>query len=467
MSLEAKKGLIIGVSVIVLLGFILSVFFLIAPFSRTHPNVIIIVVDALRADHLSFNDYHPQYYPNISQNIDNLAFEGINFKRAFCHVSWTLPSIITMFTSLYPSVHGVTKLAQLPNDFTTQAEIFKRNNYKTGGFVSGGYVKSEFGLDQGFDIYIDKYDTITNITGKALNWLDKNKSEKFFIYMHCLETHVPYGPPDEYKISNGYTWDHRWVGSIRFNDKYEMKERTEISTKKGFLEKVIELYDGEIKYVDTELGKFFKQLKELNLYDNTLIILTSDHGEEFRDHGGWSHVGLYEEAIHVPLIMKLPGKYRKYNNKIINTLAGHIDLMPTINDIVGLSFNDYPIQGQSLLPIIKGKEHNNKMIFLERNVLLGLRTAEYKFIIDQRKKDYHELYNIKEDPGERFNLLSNPSEEAVSIKNDMETKLRLIMNENKYLALRLKIEKMKTYDTEDIKRLKELEKDLKSLGYIK
>jgi len=463
----SKKLLLSSMALILAIGIALSLPYFRDKFAKPNYNVIFIVIDALRAGHLSGNGYQPEYFETISPNLDNLAREGIDFKKGFCHVSWTLPSHFTMFTSLYPSVHGMTKPGRLPDEFTLLAEVFKRNDYRTGGFVSGGYVKSKFGFDRGFDVYVDKMDEAPSLTQRALQWLDENQGEIVFIFMHCHEPHVPYDPPEEYRISDDYTWEHMWVGSVLFNQKYSLKERTEIYNRENYRKKVIELYDAEIHYVDRVLGQFFDKLKETNLFDDTLIVLTSDHGEEFMDHGGWSHGWLYDESINIPLIMKLPGKFRKYNHKIVDTPVGHIDLMPTILQLTNLPFDDYPLQGKSLMPIIKGKAQDEKYIFLAKKGLIGLRTAEYKFIIDQRKNISYELYHLKKDPEEWNNLLLNPTDEILKTRDKLEGVLAQFTRTNHYFAMKFNVENRKVFDPEELKKFNELEKDLKSLGYIK
>jgi arylsulfatase A-like enzyme len=467
MERRIKKLFISSIVLIVVISAVLTLPILRGTFAKSKYNVIYIVIDALRADHLSNNGYHPAYFETISPNIDNLAREGINFKKGFCHASWTLPSHFTMFTSLYPSVHGMTEPGILPEEFTLMAEVFKKKHYKTGGFVSGGYVKSKFGFDRGFDIYVDRMDEAPSLTKQALQWLNENPEEKFFIFMHCHEPHVPYDPPAEYRISDDYTWEQMWVGSVLFNQKYSQEERAVLYGQDDFRKKVIELYDAEINYVDEILGRFFEKLKEENLYDNTLIVLTSDHGEEFMDHGGWSHGWLYDESIHIPFILKLPGKYRKYNGQVINTQVGHIDMMPTVIDFANLPLGDLLIQGKTLMPLIKGKTSEDKNIFVEKHEKIGLRTPDRKFIIDQKGEITYELYDLKKDPKERKNLLLNPTDEILETKKKMEEVLAQFTRTNHYFSMRYQVKNREVFDPEELKKFKELENDLKSLGYIK
>jgi len=467
MKRKSKKLLISSIVLVIVIGAALGITLIQKFFAKPNYNVIFIVIDALRAGHLSKNGYNPPYFDTISPHLDNLAREGVDFKKAFCHVSWTLPSHFTMFTSLYPSVHGMTEPGILPDEFTLLAEIFKRNEYRTGGFVSGGYVKSKFGFDRGFDIYVDRMDKAPSLTRQAIDWLGKNKNEKFFLFMHCHEPHVPYEPPEEFRVGGDYTWEQMWVGSVLFNQKYSLGEREKIYYQNDFRNKVIELYDAEIHFVDETLGKFFTDLKKANLYEDTLIVLTSDHGEEFMDHGGWSHGWLYDESINIPLIMKLPGKYRKFNSSAIHSPVGHIDLMPTILEVTHLPFDDYPIQGKSLMPTIKGIAKDENPIFLEKHGMIGLRFDDYKFIIDQRNNISYELYNLKRDPEERNNLLLRPTEEILKIKDKMEDMLARFTRTNHYFTMRFQVENREVFDPEKLKEFKELEKDLKSLGYIK
>ncbi len=237
-----------------------------------------------------------------------------------------------------------------------------------------------------------------------------------------------------------------------------------------FREKVIELYDAAIKYTDDELGSFFEGLKGLGLEDNTLIVLTADHGEAFDDHGAWSHGWLYDESIHVPLIMKLPGSFQKFNQRTIDTQVGHIDLMPTIMDLTNLSFKDYPIQGRSLVKQIKGKRQEDRVIFFHRQRrrhLMGIRTTKHKYIVDLLHPELNELYDLEKDPGEQQNLLSDPTPEVLAIKGELDKQLSQILSANADLITKLKTGKTRLFDPEELKNSEELEEDLKSLGYIK
>ncbi len=435
-----------------------------------HPpdNVILIVMDALRADHLSCNGYQTSRSVPLTPNIDRLAREGINFKNAFCHISLTLPSMSTLFTSLYPSVHGIrSNEGRLPDAAVTLAEVFQRNDYKTAAFVSGGYVKSEFGLSRGFDIYVDNYDKITNLSKKAVKWLKETGPTKFFMYFHALETHVPYNPPDEYKIPDDYSWDHIWAGSIQFVDKYKKANLQDIYNQEGFAEKVVRLYDGEIKYADTEWGAFFDELRSLGLYDDTLIILTADHGEELGEHGEFGHKKLYEETTRVPLIMKLPGKQQKIANRVIDSLVGHIDIMPTMNGLAKMPFPDYPLQGRNLWPLLKGKKTRDRTIFMERGNLLGLRTKDYKLLMGPQARPPLEFYDLAKDPQEKSDLSASAEKDTVSAKRKLVASLGQINQENERLALRFTGKNRKASSPEDREKRKSLEEDLRSLGYIR
>jgi arylsulfatase A-like enzyme len=468
MSLRKRSYALLASVLIILTGLIWTFLYWRDRSNHSPCNVVLIVMDALRADHLSCNGYPTPPATPFTPNIDRLAQEGVNFKNAFCHFPLTLPSMSTLFTSLYPSVHGVRSNAtQLPDVFVTLAEVFKRNHYETAAFVSGGYVRREFGLSQGFDTYVDTYDSITNLSKNALNWLRQIGGQKFFLYLHCLETHVPYNPPDKYKTPDNYNWDMIWAGSSQFYDKHKKEDLRDIYNQPGFLEKVIRLYDGEIQYADTELGVFFSELKTAKLYDNTLIIFTADHGEEFRDHWRLSHGSqLYDETTRVPLIMKLPGRY-KIADRVVDALVGNIDIMPTITELTHMAFPDYPLQGQSLWPLLKGKKVEDRTVFLEKKGLFGLRSKDHKFLIAPEAKRSTEFYDLSQDPKEKSNLSKKPKKETEPLQREMAARLGRIIEENRQLALRFNIKERKTYSPEDIKKLEGLEEELKSLGYIR
>ena len=294
-------------------------------------NIIIILVDTLRADHLGCYGYTQ----NTSPNIDALARQSIQFNHAFSAAPWTSASVASLFTSFYPSAHGITALSErgsetissiLSMDFLTLAEVLRQNGYATYAVTANGWITPRLGFSQGFTVfkelaYTDGGDA-ENITGIAIELLDSaNHSQPFFMYLHYMDSHMPYEPLPEFDIFNDS------LGG--YSSEYQTK---------------INAYDGEILYLDGKLGEFFTYLKERKIYDDTVILFVADHGEQFGEHSEEGHgKSVYNVETQVPLLIKSNGVRVERND-----IASLIDVYPTILDIVGADFN-HTIQGATLL----------------------------------------------------------------------------------------------------------------------
>jgi arylsulfatase A-like enzyme len=314
-------------------------------------GIILISLDTLRADHLGCYGYHR----NTSPSIDDFAKESIVFENAAVQSPWTLPSHMSIMTSLYPSFHGVLKKSsRLGDNHVTLAELLRREGYQTAAFTDGGNVGSIFGFSRGFDLYEENWVGIAETIPKVKKWLDGNGSKPFFLFIHCYDIHSPYNPPPPY---NSLFHDFPYRGNLvpstptllsTVNNKENASRITEED-----IRHFIALYDGGIRYTDDHIGSFLTYLRESGLYDESLIIITSDHGEEFMEHGAFSHWQLYYRPnLHVPLITHIPGYAGKEIR--IDNLVESIDLLPTILDIAGLPSHKRA-QGNSLLPLVKQK----------------------------------------------------------------------------------------------------------------
>lgn len=440
------------------------------------PNIILISIDTLRADHLGCYGYDK----NTSPHIDQFSKESVLFKNARSQSHWTTPSHLSLFTSLYPSVFKVWKYPEpgrLPDSYFTLAEILKNEGYHTAAFTAGGYVHKRFGFAQGFDVYLDEVKTpnITTIFNKySIEWIKKQKS-KFMVFLHCYEPHTPYNPPEPYKQEfatlytplSEITKEHYWIGSERdINKKAEnwFKETKNIN----FLNTVIGLYDGEIKYVDSEIDKLFNELKGIDLFDNCLIIFLSDHGEAFYEHNSFSHRNLYDEILRVPLIIHFPKGLQQYNMKSITDVVDLVDVLPTILDICEIPYSSYKFQGTSLLNLIaKQESFDREYSFSEHPHCKAIATLESKYkICTYREKQREEFFDIIIDPKESQNLLSLKQipptfqEKYDHIKNNLSDQIKLNENFIKHIA---------STDTSKgkIEIDDRMKKRLRSLGYTK
>lgn len=417
-------------------------------------NIILISIDTLRADHLGCYGYGRDTSPGI----DKLAENGIIYFNAVAASSWTLPSHMSIFTSLYPSEHGVVNSTLKLDDFkVTLPEVLKKNGYTNLGIISNRLVSSTYGFNRDFDFYDDE----SNITlvGKHAHWITDtviqhfNKLryvKKFFYFIHYNEIHYPYVPPAplDRMFYPGYKGKVRGWGQ-RINRYFYS------SIDNDDLRQFVSLYDGEIRYLDFHLNRLFQHLKETGLDKNTTIIITSDHGEEFKEHQMMFHAhSLYDELIRVPLIIvPSPRINMSQSGNVIDYPVSHIDIAPTVMGITGIDYKGN-FQGIDLTDI-QNKDFKRK-VFSELPILPGLLpfkspysgiTAvignEYKLIHSvykdvqndssfpscnagiYKEKEQLGLYNMKNDKEEKTNL-ADSSEYAEILSDYKETLLKWI-----------------------------------------
>ncbi len=363
---------------------VIWIFQFLSPSPKNIRNVLLISIDTCRADYLSCYGYPRQ----TTSNIDAFASESTVFENVISPVPKTLPAHSSMLTGTIPPYHGVHDNIgyQLDQSNITLAEILKQNGFTTGGIISASVMDSRLSIDQGFDTYNDQFEEervavgpITERIGAeasrfAITWLQQHKDEKFFLFLHYFDPHAAYVPPEPF--------------ASKFADN---------------------LYAGEIAYTDHCIGLVLSKLKELELYDSTLIIVTADHGEMLNEHGEPSHgYFIYQSAVKVPLIFRLPGKVTP---RRIKGIVGLVDITPTICSLLGIEVPSQ-IQGMDLSACIKGHqpEVQDRHIFCEcftatkynGNSLLGVVTDRWKYIQTTRP----ELYDLVKDPHETNNLIN-------------------------------------------------------------
>ncbi len=369
------------------------------------PNVVVITIDTLRADHLGCYGYKQIRTPNI----DALAAGSARFERAYTAVPVTLPSHTVMFTGTYPMLSGMHDFAanKLNPSQATLASVLKEHGYATAAVIGSAVLDSRFGLNHGFDFYYDHFDfnrlqesnleemerpgnVVADLT---LDWLSKNYRKKFFLWMHLYDPHYPYRPPEPYAS--------------------EYKDRP---------------YDGEIAFADAQVGRLIRFLKSKGLYTNTLIVLSGDHGESLGEHGEKTHgFFIYNSTLHVPFIVHLPGAA---SSEVVPDLVSLADLMPTVLESLKISIPSQ-VQGRSLLPLMKKKESEDARslyaeTFLPRlhfnwSELRGVETENYHFI-DAPKP---ELYDLSKDPGETKNLYA----EKKAVAEEMQSRLAALIRQ--------------------------------------
>lgn len=380
-------------------------------------NIILISVDSLRYDHLGCYGY----YRHTSPNIDKLSRESVRFNQAVSPGGWTWESIPSILTGTYSYVHKVYH--GYPNlinpSVKTLAQELQSGNYQTAIFsnhlalkymdVKNGF--SEVYTEQELEDYRPKI-TDHMLTAKIEDWLkDKGKGNPFFLYVHYWGCHHRYSSPINYRKmyssdKHGVTkkiipisGDNSDEGQFNGNGKIPSAVAENNIADPGYY---ISQYDAAVSYIDAQIGGLIDNLKKLNLYEDTLIILTADHGEMLGEHDMYFfHFGGYEENIRVPLIVRLPKPYSK--RKVVATQVSLIDIAPTVLDILGLSKPLY-MQGESLLSFVKpSRTYSSKYALSSCKQSLTVRTNAWKLLYNQESK-YYELYNLKNDPREKYNL---------------------------------------------------------------
>jgi len=342
-------------------------------------NFLLITIDTLRADRLGcYGSQSPE-----TPNIDQLAERGVLFSRAFANTSTTLPSHANILLGTTPNFHGIHENLNfiVNRELLTLAEHLKDNGYSTGAFVGAYPLDSRFGLSQGFDFYDDNYSRIhtvnlssldrkaEDVVEAALDWL-QGRTSPWFLWIHCWDPHNPYDPPEPFKSL--------------YSD---------------------QLYEGEVAYVDSIMGRLFDFMGENSLFDSTLVVLTGDHGESLGQHGEETHgYFAYNSSIWIPLIISLP-----------NTIPGrvddsvsHIDIFPTVCETLGIEMPAF-LQGTSLLPAMRGKKLPERPIYFESLYPYYSRGwAPLKGFIYKEKKyidsPIPELYDLSHDFDELQNL---------------------------------------------------------------
>ncbi len=383
------------------------------------PNVVMITVDTTRADHLGCYGYERPTTPNI----DALARESVRFENSFAHVPITLPSHTSIFTGTVPPFHGVRDNGRyvVREELVTMAELLRDRGYATGAFVSAFVLDSRYGLDQGFDTYDDNLTSewseenlrdariynqmVTDrsadqTTEQALAWLRKPSGDPFFLWVHYYDPHHRYDPPRPY--------DQRFQDSP---------------------------YDGEIAFMDSQIGRLLDALRERGLWDESLVVLTSDHGEGLGNHGEPTHAVLtYDATLRVALMFKPPAA-SGIEPRVSEDRVSHFDVLPTITELLGVPAPE-DVQGHSLasrlrggtMPATRGRERPS---YFECNLprfgfgwepIFGVRADGWKYVHAPEP----ELYHLAEDPDELYNLAASEPQR----RQDMESLLFAVVEDS-------------------------------------
>jgi arylsulfatase A-like enzyme len=441
----------------------------------TGNNIILISLDTLRADHLGCYGYERETSPAI----DTLAEDSALFLNTYSSSPWTLSSHVSLLTSLNPMRHGVHyENEKMDSSLVTLADLLRQEGFACSAFTGGGFVNSVYGFSKGFDSYgqssrgIRQKDSAEWICASVLDWIDDHRDRDFFLFIHTYQPHNPFSSPPPFN-SFFLDEDDRW-------DEIDMLEY--VGGKKGIFKKlpdrerrnIVNLYDGEIRYTDAKLiGPLMERLKELGIYDSSLIILTSDHGEEFYDHNGWEHGHtLYDELLKVPLIIKLPES--QFAKTRISTIVRLIDVMPTILDEQGISVSGLDLDGKSLVPVLRGKEVADRrfVAYKADNILdshvpqkLSVNEERNKLILNRsftaQQLDFFAFPPPEPVPVELYDLSESPAEKKNIVDEKPRIASRLVQLINDLYA------KIKEGKSEKADIDKELLEQLRALGYLR
>lgn len=385
----------------------------------TVPNVLVYLVDTLRADRLGLYGYDRPTSPRL----DALARQSIVFDRAYANAPWTLPAVASVFTGLYPWTHGADGLGKriggpgmaLGPGIVTLAESLGGAGYVSAAFFTNGIIGAKTGLGSGFSVYQripeDPASEAIHARAGALNrtalsWLDQRHSRRpFFLYLHASDPHAPYRPPSAQRQRFAPRVP---AGDIGSTQAIERLVNAPEAGDERFAAPMSDLYDGEVAYTDEAFGELLDALEQRGLLQDTLLVFLADHGEALYEHHVWGHEWwLYEEVIRIPLLVRLPGMHPAGWRSA--EVVQQVDLLPTILEFVGLPIPD-GVQGRSLAPILAGGTVSPRPAYAGESVDGRISWAE---VDGTRKTIVHQHYAVADagrDGIDIFDLAADPRE---------------------------------------------------------
>jgi choline-sulfatase len=378
--------------------------------SEKKKNVVVVLIDTLRADKLTAYAKTRVKTPAFGKFVK----ESTLFERCQAPSNWTKPSCATVLTGLYPDTHKVRGHAsRVGSSIKLASEIFRGMGFGTGAFIANGYLAKEFGFDRGWTEYVNfirenKNTDAENVYKQSLDFIAANKEKPFFTYIQTIDPHVPYDPPDEdLKLYDGQAYD----GPVRSRSTGNLLEdfkRKKVELNARDRRRLEALYDGEITYHDRHFGHFLDGLNQLGVLDDTIVVVCSDHGEEFFDHESVGHGhSLFQELIHVPLVIRAPGVVPA--GKRLANNVGLSDILPTVLAATGVPVPK-GMEGTDLLPVANGEVPDPMnaafaSFFSEaddRNLSWAVRKGDFKLKMRGPARTY--LYNLNNDPRERVDV---------------------------------------------------------------
>src|SRR5579884_2355573 len=403
------------------------------------PNIILLTVDSLRADHLSCYGYPRPTSPNL----DFLAEEGALCEKMFVSVLPTQPSYTTLYTGQHPITHGVIGhggSVELSPSVPFLPEILARHGYTTCALDSLWGEKSWFG--RGYEYYINPglrhqlnlSVACEELNARAIPWMREHAEEPFFLFFHYWDPHSPYTPPksylDQFYKGNpldpaNHSLDHAWkhpISALVRDSCMRLPGGVVTDAEYG-----VALYDAEIRHNDDGIGEVLAAVEELGIAEQTLVIVVGDHGESMTEHGIYfEHHGLYDATLHIPFLARWPGRIPP-GRRLAGIFQNH-DIAPTILEAAGIPI-PAAMDGQSLWPVLSGDQTaggRSKAVSLEATLQAKwcLRTNDFKFILAREPDSYgtpmRELYDLRRDPGETQNVATEMPEVAAKLESELE-----------------------------------------------
>jgi arylsulfatase A-like enzyme len=417
---RAPRALLAGVLIATVLGL---------GCGARHPrNLLLISLDTLRADHLGCYGYVRPTSPFL----DRLATQGVLFENAYATAPWTLPSHASLFTGLYPSQHGVmNEDTAMPEDVLTLAEALSQRGFATRAVVSGHFVGPRYGLGQGFDRYVavppnqPAGGAAATVIAQSLEAIAAMRGQPFLMFSHFMDVHSDYRAAPRFEALFDGSYHGRVDGTT---SQLRAFARKLLVADESDRLRLIDLYDAEIRQLDTELEGWFASLRERGVLDDTLVVVTADHGEEFFEHGSVLHgQSLYQELLRVPLIVVGPGLP---GGRRVAEAVSLVDVLPTVLGQLGIAPPD-ALAGRDLAPLWRSTPPPwpERDLYAEadrtverRDTLRAVIRSGWK-LVQSRVDGGVELYDLGADPRERVNRVPTEAERAASLAHALDSAL--------------------------------------------
>lgn len=430
------------------------------------PNVVLVVIDTLRADHVSHFGYERLTAPAL----DDLQAHSTIFTRCFSTAPWTGPSVVSLLTGFSTARHRANAHgAKLGAEAITLAEVLLDRGWDTIGISFNPHVSTKTGLNQGFAALDEfrraatAYPDIAEMVSRVRTWLERAPLGPFFLYLHPMNVHGPYRVPQEHQsilLGQPPSREFRYRGHpmTSMMRKKQIPLREEVGA--SYLQSLTDQYDTAIRYTTDKLAEIFDLLKSSGRYDPSLIIVTSDHGEELFEHGGFSHgYSLHREVLHVPLYIKLP--YQR-EPRTVATQVSLTDLYPTVMEALGIEI-DHTVDGRSLMPLLRKGSWRRKVddsqpllhqtAWKSRCVARAIISGRYKLIDLESNyrglRNQTQLYDLVADPGETRDLAAEQAETAERLQRQLDARFAHFES----LALQEPVNVLDEMDQETLKAL--------------